>query len=504
MALGQWSVSGAPWVVGRKLATAVGALSFALLAMPAFAAPRGDLESLSATAIQWPTLDQIFNVMALQNYNTRLVVLSTAVLGLASGLIGSFLLLRKRSLMGDALSHACLPGIGLMFLFLVAFGLEGKSLFGLLAGATITGITGVMLVLAIRETTRIKDDAAMGIVLSVFFGIGVAVLGVVQNVPGASAAGLEYFIYGKTASMVMRDFTLIAGVAVAVAVMSILLLKEFTVLCFDEGFASAQGWPVRWLDVVMLALVTAVTVVGLQAVGLILIIAFLITPAAAARFWTDDLKHMLLLSGVIGAISGWLGASISALLPKLPAGAVIVLVAAAIFMFSMIFGSARGVLLRYWQYRRLRRKVGRQHLLRAIFEILEAHKSAGRADPPNVPVAWETLLEHRSWTPNQLRQLIRRARREDHIESDDGQYVHLSESGYGEAARNTRNHRLWEMYLMQYADIAPNHVDRDADRVEHVLGADMVRQLEQELVRRGRALTVPPSPHEMSRGGQSA
>ena len=305
----------------------------------AVAAPR-EFSSLQTRGVEWPTFEAIWEVITLQQYNTRLVVTSTLILGLASGLVGCFLLLRKRSLMGDALSHACLPGIGIAFILGVTLFGEGKSLAVLLIGATVSGLVGVGSVLLIRNTSRIKDDAAMGIVLSVFFGAGVAILGMVQSMPGASAAGLEYFIFGKTASMVFRDFLLLSGVAVVALICSILLMKELTILCFDEGFARSQGWPVSVLDILMLILVAAVTVVGLQAVGLILIIAFLITPAAAARFWTNDLRVMLLLSAVIGGVSGWLGAGISALLPRLPAGAVIVLMAALIFFVSMIFGSA--------------------------------------------------------------------------------------------------------------------------------------------------------------------
>jgi manganese/zinc/iron transport system permease protein len=450
--------------------------------------------------MDWPSWSEIFAVVTLQQYNTRLVVASTAVLGLAAGLIGSFLLLRKRSLMGDALSHACLPGIGMAFIVLVAFGGSGKSLPGLLLGATLTGVAGVALVQAIRATTRIKDDAAMGIVLSVFFGIGVAVLGMVQSMPGASAAGLEYFIYGKTASMVLQDFLLLAAVATVVVLVSVLLLKEFAVLCFDEGFAGSQGWPVQRLDLIMLSLVAAVTVVGLQAVGLILIIALLITPAAAARFWTHDLRRMLALAGVIGAVSGWLGASFSALLPRLPAGAVIVLVAAALFAFSMIFGTARGVLRRLLGQRRLRRRVGSHNLLRAVYEGLESRQRAPGAELRNEPMDFADLLETRSWTLWRLRRVIQRARRRGQVESFDGHRLQLSETGFGEAERITRNHRLWEMYLIAHADVAPNHVDHYADDVEHVLGPDMVRKLEDEMTRRGHLLEVPPSPHPVNPG----
>ncbi|MGB0580417.1 MAG: iron chelate uptake ABC transporter family permease subunit [Limisphaerales bacterium] len=439
--------------------------------------------------------DDLWEVLLLKRYNTRLVVLSTTLLGITSGLIGTFLLLRKRSLMGDALSHATLPGIAIAFIIAVKLGGEGRSLPGLLTGATVTGFLGVLMVLAIRNTTRIKDDTAMGIVLSVFFGIGVAFLGIIQNMPEASSAGLEGFIYGKTASMVWKDFVLIACVTGVVGLASVILTKEFAILCFDEGFASAQGWPTGFLDVLMLALVAAVTVIGLQAVGLILIIAFLTTPATAARFWTHDLHKMLLLSGIIGGVSGWLGASVSALFPGLPAGALIVLVAATIFLFSMIFGSARGVLLRYLNKVKLQRKVGRQHLLRAVYEILEGNRQDLTGPIENLPVKFDELLAHRSWSLRTLNGLLRTAAWEDHVEASPQNTVRLSESGFGEAARVTRNHRLWELFLIRHADIAPSHVDRDADMVEHVLGAEMVRQLESEVGSSLPILNVPTSPH---------
>ncbi len=447
--------------------------------------------------LSFPSLTELWDVLTLEDYNTRLVILCTMALGLASGLVGTFLLLRKRSLMGDALSHACLPGIGVAFIVLVGLGLPGKNLPGLLAGAIGTGLLGVVTVLAIRNTSRVKDDAAMGIVLSVFFGAGVAVFGMVQSMPGASAAGLTNFIYGKTASMIHSDLILLLSVAALAVVASLALRKEFLVICFDDGFAGSQGWPVHRLDLLMLLLVSLVTVAGLQAVGLILIIAFLIIPAAAARFWVNSVGWMLGLAGLIGAISGWLGASLSALLWKLPAGAIIVLVAAAIFLFSLLFGVARGVVPRILERVRLNRKVGRQHLLRATYEIIE---SLDEARPPaNNTVPYKDLMGKRSWDEAHLRRLIRRARREGFVESFDGHGVGLSESGYGEAARITRNHRLWEVFLITHADIAPSHVDRDADSVEHVLSPDLVRELELKLGTRD----LPDSPHPLLAKGEA-
>jgi manganese/zinc/iron transport system permease protein len=448
---------------------------------------------------------EIWNVLLLRDYNTRLVVICTMLLGCACGLMGGFLLLRKRSLMGDTLSHATLPGVGLAFVISVMLGTDGKSLPVLLLGAAITGVLGCWAVLFIRNNTRIKDDAAMGIVLSVFFGAGVAVLGVAQTMPEGSAAGLESFIYGKTASMVMSDFRILTLVTACVFGASLLFLKEFRLLCFDEAFAASQGWPVKRLDILLLGLVTAVTVAGLQAVGLILIIAFLITPAAAARFWTNQLDRMLLLSAIIGGMSGWLGASVSAFFPGLPAGALIVLVAAAGFVISLFFGIERGVLIRFLRQINLKRKVGRQHLLRALYEILEAQATElDGGEGINIrPVPFRQIRGRRTWSDQRLRQYIRRAYNDGLIEPivrED--VILLTESGLEEAAKMTRNHRLWELYLIEYADVATSRVDREADAVEHVLGEKMVARLETKLqtYRSAGGSLVPASPHPISPG----
>lgn len=429
--------------------------------------------------------------------NSRLVFGATFLLGICSGVIGSFLLLRKRSLIGDALSHATFPGIVLAYLFAFLLGFDGRHLGILLLGAVVSGMLGVVFVIVIRRTTPLKDDAAMGIVLSVFFGLGVVLLKSVQSIPGTKTAGLDDFIYGSTASIVFSDFLLIAGVAAFTVVICFLCFKEFALLCFDEGFAASQGSPTLILDMILLGLVTMVTVTGLQSVGLILMIAFLVIPSAAARFWTHNLPKMVVLSGVIGGVSGWFGAAISSRFADFPAGAVIVLAAAAAFFVSLIFGTDRGVLLQWLRQRRLSRRVGRQHLLRAIFEILETGGNQVGPRIENQAVSFADLKNHRVWNRGELAGLLRRAASEDHLETSAPGSVRLSESGFGEASRVTRNHRLWEMFLIKHADIAPSHVDRDADLVEHILGADMVRELEAELVDRHPPLEVPASPHEL-------
>ena len=434
-----------------------------------------------------PVSEQLYNIITLQDYNTRVVMVGSLLLGIAAGVVGTFMLLRKRALMADAVSHATLPGIGVAFLVMTAVGGSGKSLSGLLVGAVLSGLAGVGFVLFIRRHTKLKEDAALGIVLSVFFGLGIAILGVVQKSKTGNAAGLESFIYGKTASMLASDAWLICIAASLALCISTALYKEFKLLCFDQEFAMALGWPVLGIDWILMGLVVTVTVIGLQAVGLILVIALLIIPPAASRFWTHRLSVMVFLSALIGGFSCILGAALSALLPDLPAGAVIVVTAFSLFLVSMIFGFRRGVCLRWIEYLRLNRKIARQHGLRALFEWEEQQIS--RAMP------WTALFNERSWSATQLNRLLKRLRREQLVKVNTDHTIELTDEGRAEAARMVRNHRLWEMYLITYADIAPSHVDRDADLIEHVLGPEIIHQLEVRFREVHPASTMPVSPH---------
>lgn len=434
--------------------------------------------------------DDFLRLLTLRDYNTRVVMLGTMVLGVAGGVVGTFMLLRKRALMGDALSHATLPGITLAFIVMATWTGNGKYMPGLLLGATITGLLGVGCVLLIRNLTRLKEDAALGIVLSVFFGFGVALLKIIEYMPQGGQAGLQDFINGKPASMTAHDMKGIILAAGIVLALTAILFKEFRLLCFDQHYAAARGWPVLALDLTLMAMVTTVTVIGLHAVGLILVVALLIIPPAAARFWTDRLGAMLFIAGAIGAISAAIGAALSAVVHQLAAGAVIVLAAACLFLLSMIFGPKRGILARAQEHLNLTRRVHEQNLLRAMYEGWERQETEG--------VTWEALLAARSWSPWRLRRTLATAQGDDWIRRDTLGRYHLTERGRAEAAQVMRNHRLWELYLITHADVAPSHVDRDADMIEHVLGTDMVRKLEALLEKTGRAEAIPASPHALN------
>ncbi len=449
-------------------------------------------------AMQWNDWSRVF---LLQDYNTRVVVLATTLLGLAAGLVGSFTLLRKRALLGDALSHATLPGIGLAFLLAPTWGLDGKSLAVLLSGAAISGLVGTASIIAIRNLTKLKEDAALGIVLSVFFGGGLVVLGIAQQRPEGHAAGLESFIYGKTASIIAQDGWWIAATAGCTIAILSLFYKELKLLCFDEGFASSRGYPIVGLDILLMATVVIVTIVGLQAVGLVLMIALLVIPAAASRFWTSNMRRMTLLSAALGAGSCMAGSLVSALLPDLPSGALIVLVSASAFAFSMFFGQERGVIARYWRRMGMQQRLDRRYLMRGLYELLEpsfamAATPESGAAATNMWIPTKQLLATRTWPILRFSREINRLKRDGFIRARDGE-IALTATGLLEAKRFTREHRLWELYLITHADVAAERVDRDAERIEDCLEPIMIHELESLLNETHTDPRLPVSPHQI-------
>ncbi len=277
-------------------------------------------------------------------YNAALVAVGAGLLGMAAGAVGTFLFLGKRALVSDAISHATLPGIALAFMVMVAFGGDGRALPGLLLGAALSAGLGLVCVSWLSARTRLGEDAAIGAVLSVFFGAGVVLLTVIQTLGSGRQAGLETFLLGATAGMVRADALVIAIGGALVLALALLLRRPMLMVAFDPGYATAQGMNVRRIELAMMGLAMAITVVGLKIVGLILIVALLIVPPVAARFWSDRSGVVIALAGGIGGISGYGGAAISATAPGLPTGPIIVLLATAIFALSLLAAPRRGVL----------------------------------------------------------------------------------------------------------------------------------------------------------------
>ncbi|QDT06519.1 Manganese transport system membrane protein MntB [Rubripirellula lacrimiformis] len=290
-------------------------------------------------------------------YNTMVVLAGTMLLGVAAGVTGTFLLLRGRALAGDVIGHAALPGVAIAFLVHSMIAPEsGKSLAVMLIGGAISSGLGMVAVLWLRRVGRLPEDAVLAIVLSTFFGAGVVIMPIVQASPTGSQAGLPGFIFGQAASIRQADVWLLGSIAVATILASMTLIKEWTLMCFDEGLATVLGYPIRRLDLLLMALVVAVSVAGMQAVGLLLIVALLIIPASAARYWSDSIRPNIWISGGIGALSAGLGSMASAVVPKLSTGAIIVVFAALLLAISVLVGRQHGLIFRWRAISRLKQQ----------------------------------------------------------------------------------------------------------------------------------------------------
>ncbi len=283
-------------------------------------------------------------------YNTAVVLIGVSLLGACAGPVGSFAVLRRRALTGDALAHAALPGVCLAYLVV-----GQRSFFALLLGALVSGLLGVLVIAVLRRWTRIKEDAAIGIVLGVFFGAGIVLSRYIQkNVSTGSKAGLDSYLLGKTSQMIAQDVYLIAGAALFCLLTLLLFYKELKLIAFDPDFGRVQGWPVLLLDLLLMLLLAVTVVIGLPPVGVVMIAALLILPGVTARFWTDRLGVLLILSSVLGALTGWCGALLSALSSALPAGPIIVLCGTGFFLLSALLAPRRGLLARLLSQRHMR------------------------------------------------------------------------------------------------------------------------------------------------------
>ena len=273
------------------------------------------------------------------DYTLRTVALGSAVLGLVSGALGCYAVLRKQSLVGDAISHAALPGVALAFLLT-----QSKAPLVLMIGAGLAGWLATLIVMRVVNSTRIKTDSALGIVLSVFFGFGLVLLTFIQrHVPNAAQAGLETFLFGQAATLLMRDVVTMSGVGAVALTLMLLFWKEFKLASFDPDFGATVGFPIRLLDVLLTTLLVVAIVIGLQTGGVVLMSAMVVAPAAAARQWTDRLGTMVALSAFFGALAGVGGTAISSVVSRMPTGPTIVLCISAIVAFSLLFAPNRGL-----------------------------------------------------------------------------------------------------------------------------------------------------------------
>lgn len=307
------------------------------------------------------------------DHTFRMVFFGTMVIGMVSGALGSFAYLRKQSLISDVISHAALPGtLGAFLLAVTVFHTDGRNMAGLMIGAVIAGTLAVALAQHITRATKLSIDAAMAITLSLFFGVGMLLMRIISNGAFPGKGGIQDYLFGNASVITTADLTASISVGAAALVLMVMFWKEFTLRTFDPDHSSVLGFPARIIDTLMFTAIVIAIVIGVKAVGLVLMVAFVVTPPAAARQWTRTLPTMVMLSGVIGGFSSGLGAYLSIAMGTVPTGPMIVLTLFAVFVVSLLFAPGRSLITQ---------AISRSHHRRSLRDRLTEERNS-HTDPP--------------------------------------------------------------------------------------------------------------------------
>jgi manganese/zinc/iron transport system permease protein len=412
---------------------------------------------------------EFLEFFSLSDPNVRYVVIGSILLTSSSALVGCFTLLRKRALIGDVIAHSVLPGVCLAFIFW-----QEKNPFILMCGALVTGWLSIYILDKITQHSRIKEDTALALILSVFFGFGILLLTFIQHSGNPNQSGLDNFLFGKATSLTQLDIYTFGSLAVVIVITILLFFKEFTFLAFDENFATSLGLPVKFLRLLLTSLTVFAVVLGIQAVGVVLMAAMLITPAAAARFWTDRIKVMLILAAVLGAISGLIGAYISYIKTNMPTGPWIVLIISIIAIGSFVVAPKKGILYQYYLQYKNRKKILEENILKTFFHLGENDQIFDKQ------YTIDEILSKRNIEIKKLKKGLKSLTRDGYLKKNNNKF-YLTNEGKLLGQRVTRTHRLWELYLTNYLNIAPDHVHDDAETIEHILTPELEKRLEELL-----------------------
>lgn len=408
-------------------------------------------------------MEDLIYFFSFQDPNVVFVVVGISFLSVSAAMVGTFTFLDKKALIGDAISHAVLPGVCLAFMFTGT-----KNPYWIVAGAFATGALATYAISWVSEQTKLKEDTVIASVLSVFFGVGIVFMTKLQQTGNAALSGLDHFLFGNAISIVGEDILVYGSLALLTIFTLLIFYKEFKLLIFNREFAVSVGLPVRRMEFLFNSLMVLAVVTGIQAIGVVLMAALLITPVAAARFWTDRLGKMLFLAVLFALVSGISGAYISFTLTNMPTGPWVVVVLSLLAFFSFFFSHKKGLITRVYSKRSYQRKIHSDHILKTLFS---ARGTQGQK------VALHDIQTDFPGQNAQTLSSIKTLRKKDYITMDQG-LIKLTEKGLSEAKRIIRSHRLWELYLTEYMNIAPDHVHDTAEKMEHILTPEIEAKLD--------------------------
>lgn len=401
-------------------------------------------------------------------------LITATFLGLLCGMLGTFIVLRKIALIGDAISHSILPGIVLGFIISTSLGLNRDPTV-ILISALLVGLFSIAVVRKIETSTRVKSDAALGVILSGFFGLGLFMKSSLKPFM-ESASGIQSYLFGNIATVSDGDFYTLIITGTVLIVLTIIFLRPLLLVSFDAQYARSIGFPKTFLNLLFYTILTLTIVVSVQAVGVILISALLIIPASAAFLLTDRKLPMILIAMVIGGLSGLVGAiaSISAKGINLPSGATMTLVAASLFFLAYFFAPSHGIFSKWLNHRTISLEIAIDNALKSFFRLLEPTRAFNSA------IEVKTFLDTSDYNVKKSHAFLKKLHSLGFIELATTSLT-LTTKGRKRAEKIVRSHRLWELYLARQADYKPDHVHDDAEIMEHILDEQTIRELEHEL-----------------------
>ncbi|WP_127470551.1 iron chelate uptake ABC transporter family permease subunit [Thiomicrorhabdus aquaedulcis] len=401
--------------------------------------------------------------------NVVWVLAGSMLLGISASVIGGFALLRKRALIGDALAHAALPGVMMAFLLL-----QTRDPWVMLLGAMISSFVGFYLIDWLPKHTKIKADAALAITLSFFFALGLMLLSYIQGLEVENKSGLDKILFGQAAAMTRDDINLLLAVTIFVLINVVMFFHKLRLIAFNRQYARTLGVNVTGYELLLALLIVLAVVVGLQLVGVVLMAAVLLTPAAAARFWSNQLARILMIAAALGAISALVSTHISYLAPAMPTGPWMVVNLALLFFISLLFAPYKGLLNRALQRRRLGRKIAKENVLRTLYKLLE------RNDFKDSLFHYAEIQAQRSLELNTLKHTLNLLAKKGlvHVTSNG---IALTPAGLEQAALLTHRHRLWENYLNQEVALNGAQAHKQAERIEHILTDAQANQIEYDM-----------------------
>ena len=409
-------------------------------------------------------VSQIARFWSLHDPAIRTAVAGMLFLAISSGTLGCFVVLRRMSLLGDALSHAVLPGVCLGFMITWT-----KDPVWILAGAAASALLASWLIRMILRHSRLKPDAAMGLVLSGFFGFGTLLLTRITRLPAGDKSGLNTFLLGQASAISEQDLWFMGTLSLAIMASVFAVFKELVVTSFDEGFAAAAGLPVRGLHFLLMGLTGLAVVISIQAVGVVLVSAMLIIPAASALLCTDRMWKMVLLAVAFAGSAGVVGLNASFFDRALPTGPFVVLSLSLVFLGAYLFSPRYGVAARALRRARQARRTERENGLKSVHQVLEQDATSS--------VSLARLAAFRKERPGRTRRVARAIVRRGWAK-EERDAIALTERGLSRARELERNYRLWELFLTSEVNLPLDHTQRDAENIEHILGPELARELE--------------------------